>query len=144
MASWLEVRLTSRLHLVCPNLEDFHVKGTTEEVGYLGQHLWDRNVGWGWVSQDEVKFLEVRSLESDIVPVFLESLFGHLLDILNDLVCEDWEFDFKAGFHWRHWTALRRKEKFRADQIRLLNHAHDNDLGRLTRLIADWGAFDLI
>ena len=51
-------------------------------------------MGWSWVSQDEVKFLEVRSLESDIVPVLLESLFSHLFDILNDLVCKDGELDF--------------------------------------------------
>ena len=106
MASWLEVRLTSRLQLVWSNLKDFQVERSAEEVGYLCEHLWDRNLRWGWVSQDEVKLLEVRSLESDIVPVLLESLFSHLLDILNDLVCKDREFDFKAGFHGRHWTTL--------------------------------------
>ena len=90
--------LTSPLQLVWSALKDLQVEGTTEEVGYLGKHLWDRNVGWGWVSQNEVKFLEVRSFKSDIVPVLLEGLFCHLLNIFNDLVCKDRELHFQTVF----------------------------------------------
>ena len=84
-------------HDFCPLGEDLQVETALEEVADLIKDRTDWDMRRCRVLQNHVELVEVWMLERDIIPVLLEGLLWHLLDVFNHLVHEDRQLDFKAG-----------------------------------------------
>lgn len=139
-----EVGLAGSLHLVWPRPHHFEVKAALEEVGNLSKYLGDRDVGGCRVLEYGVNFVEIGTLECDIIPVSLERLLRNLLHILDKLVCVNGKFYLEAVLLRLCRTALARNEELGRSQRGLANHAHDDNLGRLARLVTHRATLHLI